>query len=376
MPDPVPSSAPRGAAPGLAEVYRRFAEAEAGETSPVYRRVAAAISESDDALAAVGTAPARRRQPALVLAALHDLALAGHAPALAEAYAAGDAAGAARAAVDTLLRESGAVAAIAARRTVRVDGAGRCTVLYPVIAEAARRAGADAVGLVDVGGVAGFNLVVDRVAIAYSDGRTLGDASSPVRLTGRVVGDHGVPGTTLPDVVARVAVGADPLDVTDPDDVRWLRACVWPDQRERRETFEEELALARTAPPVLVRGDPVATVADGLAAVPAGALPVVVTTWALSALTAEARRRFLHEVREASAGRPVAWASVEGVGVAPGVPTLGDRPASGHSIIGLTMLAAPSERAEAVGRCWSRGAVLAWLAGSDDSGPPVAAGTR
>jgi hypothetical protein len=56
--------------------------------------------------------------------------------------------------------------------------------------------------------------------------------------------------------------------------------------------------------------------------------------------------------------------SAEGVGVAPAVPTLGDRRASGHSIIGLAMFDGPMMRAEAIGRCWSQGRYLAWLAGT------------
>jgi hypothetical protein len=64
----------------------------------------------------------------------------------------------------------------------------------------------------------------------------------------------------------------------------------------------------------------------------------------------------------------VAWVSVEGVGVAPEIPTLGDRPASGHSIIGLAVFDRHPEgtrlRTEALGRCWSRGRWLAWLADS------------
>jgi len=98
--------------------------------------------------------------------------------------------------------------------------------------------------------------------------------------------------------------------------------------------------------------------------VPAGALPVVITTWALSRFPAAGRLRFLDRLEEVGAGRPVAWVSVEGVGVAPAIPTLGDRPASGHSIIGLAVLGQPPLRTEALGRCWSRGSFLSWLAGS------------
>jgi hypothetical protein len=91
-------------------------------------------------------------------------------------------------------------------------------------------------------------------------------------------------------------------------------------------------------------------------------LPVVTTTWALSRLALESRLRFLQRLDEAAAGRAVAWVSAEGVGVAPAIPTLGDRPAFGHSIIGLAVVDRTALRAAAVGRCWSRGRWLAWLA--------------
>src|SRR5580700_11160285 len=76
---------------------------------------------------------------------------------------------------------------------------------------------------------------------------------------------------------------------------------------------------------------------DPSAHVPAGALPVVTTTWALSRFPLESRLRFLHRLDEAATGRSVAWVSVEGVGVEPAIPTFGDRRASGHSIIGLAL---------------------------------------
>ncbi|WP_280195311.1 DUF2332 family protein, partial [Nocardia farcinica] len=72
----------------LAETYRRFGETMMAGSSPLYARVAVALSESAAAMRALGKAPARRRRPAFVLAVLHELALAGQAPALAAAFAA------------------------------------------------------------------------------------------------------------------------------------------------------------------------------------------------------------------------------------------------------------------------------------------------
>src|SRR5437588_3635487 len=230
MLQPTPGrAAPAGRARTLAQVYRHFAEVDAAGTSPLYERVAVALSESDEALRAIEAAPARKRHPTVILAALHDLALAGRAPALAAAYAAADGDAAAGAAIDTLLRMTGSVVAIAVRRQVRTSETGRYAVLYPAIAEAARRVGADAVGLIDVGCSAGFNLNVDRVGIRYGEGQSLGDPSSPVQLSPSIVGDRPVPTRAMPEVVARVGVDRDPTDGADADEARWLRACLWPD---------------------------------------------------------------------------------------------------------------------------------------------------
>ena len=364
MPGPTAGSAvPVGRARTLAQVYRHFGEA-AAETSPLYERVAVALSESGEALRAIEAAPTRKRHPTVILAALHDLALAGRAPALAAAYAAADGDAAADAAIETLLRMTDSVVAIAVRRRTRTNETGRCAVLYPAIAEAARRVGANAVGLIDVGCSAGLNLNVDRVGITYSNGQSLGDPSSPVQMSSSIVGDRPVPMRAMPEVVARVGVDLDPVDVTDADDARWLRACLWPDQPERAVALEAEMALAATAPPLLLQGDAVEVLPDAFARVPADALPVVTTAWALSRFPLESRLRFLHRLDEAAADRAVAWVSAEGVGVAPTIPTLGDRRASGHSIIGLAVFDRSALHAEAIGRCWSQGRFLAWLADS------------
>jgi len=348
----------------LAQVYRHFGEVDAAETSSLYARVAVALSESDEALRAIEALPARKRHPTVILAALHDLALAGRAPALAAAYADADGEAAAGAAIDTLLRMTASVVAVAVRRQTKPNETGRCAVLYPAIAEAARRVGANAVGLIDVGCSAGLNLSVDRVGITYSNGQSLGDPLSPVQLSCSIVGDRPIPTLAMPEVLARVGLDLDPVDVTDADDARWLRACLWPDQAARVARLEAEMSLAATAPPLLLQGDPVELLADAFARVPADALPAVTTTWALSRFPLEGRLRFLHRLAEAAAGRTVAWVSAEGVGVAPAIPTLGDRRASGHSIVGLAVFDRSALHAEAIGRCWSHGRWLAWLADS------------
>ncbi|MFD7157014.1 DUF2332 domain-containing protein [Kribbella sp. NPDC059898] len=365
----------------LADVYRRFGETEGEKGSPLYGQIAIALSESDEALRVIEAVPSRRRSPTLVLAALHDFALAGQSPALTAAFGVSNASevtapvaplrgaasgdgprSAAEVAVEVMVETGGLVLERVMGRKVRGDEGGRHAVLYPAVAEVARRVGARAVGLIEVGRAAGLNLVVDRVGISYGSGQLLGAADSAVQVSASVVGDGLVPSTAVPEVVARVAVGDELVDVTDADEARWLRACVPPDQVERSARLEAELALAAADPPEVVRGGVVEVLPEAIARVPDGVLPVVMTTWVLSSLGLEERLRFLQRLDEAATRRPVAWVSVEGVGVAPGVPTYGDRKASGHSVLGVSVFEHSSLHAAGVGRCWLRGEMLAWFA--------------
>ena len=346
----------------LAEWYRHFGEVDVAGASPLYAGVAVALSESPDALQAIEQAPEAKRHPTVILAALHDLALQGRAPRLADAYARRDLDAAPAAAIDTLVSLTDAVVAIATHRQTQTNETGRGAVLYPAIAHAVAQLGATRIGLVDVGCSAGLNLSVDRAGITYSNGVFLGDPASPLQLTCEVRGDRAVPDRALPTVTARVGVDLNPVDPRVDEDARWLRACLWPDQPERVARLDAAIALAADAPPALLQGDAIDVLPDAFALVPADAIPVVTTTWALSYFPLESRLRFLRRLDEAAAHRPVAWVSGEGVGIAPAVPSLGDSRAAPHSIVGVALFERGAMRADAVGRCHPHGTWLEWLA--------------
>src|SRR4051812_9983889 len=118
-----------GSARSLAEAFRHFGEVDVADSSPLYARVAVALSESDDALRAIEQAPPLKRHPTVILAALHDLAIQGRAPALADAYAQRDVEAAPSAAIDALLSLNDDVVAIATLRQTQTNETGRCAVL-------------------------------------------------------------------------------------------------------------------------------------------------------------------------------------------------------------------------------------------------------
>jgi len=230
MPGPTAGSAvPVGRARTLAQVYGHFGEVDAAETSPLYERVAVALSESDEALRAIEAAPAHRRHPTVILAALHDLALAGRAPALAAAYAAADGDAAAGAAIDTLLGMTDSVVTIAVPdqrdRTLRRAVSGHCRGGAP---------GRRQCGWADLRGLFGWAQSRCRSRWHHVQQRTI--AGRPVISRAAVVFDRGRPAhPDAGDARGRRPGRRRPRSGRRDrrDDARWLRACLWPDQPER-----------------------------------------------------------------------------------------------------------------------------------------------
>ena len=346
----------------LAERFAHFSRVDCRGYSPMYEAVAAGVAEDAAALAVIAAAPVDKQHPTVVLAVLHDLALAGTAPEVAAAFAAGDgraAAAAVRAAIvehrDALLRAVG-------ERQTQTNEVGRSALLYPAVAEAAARVGAARVALVDVGCSAGLNLHLDRYAITYSDGVEVGERSSPVQLECEVVGALAPPRPVpFPPVVDRVGIDLRPVDVRDPAEARWLQACLWPDQPERIARLRGAFAVALEHPVRLVRGNVIDVLPEVLAALAPDALPVVTTTWAIAYLKPSDRLRFLQRLSAAAIDRPVAWVSAEGVGLAPAVPTLGDAKGSVHSLIGVAVAQGARFDVETIARCHPHGRWVEWL---------------
>jgi hypothetical protein len=101
--------------------------------------------------------------------------------------------------------------------------------LWPALLAGASE-GARAVALADVGASAGLNLVADALPPIWTDA---GGAPLPVARDVRTV--------------SRLGLDPSPLDPLDPENGRWLRACVWPGEREREERLAAAIEAFRAA---------------------------------------------------------------------------------------------------------------------------------
>ncbi|GAA2463195.1 DUF2332 domain-containing protein [Nocardia seriolae] len=237
--------------------YRNFAEREVHDYSPCYERWCLGISGDTELLALIETLPVYKRQPNLVLGAARYL---------------GVTVGPFEEFKDFLIANWAQVREVAMTRRTQTNEVGRPAVLLPLLS----RYGSDPVALIEFGTSAGLCLYPDRYSYTYDGGPVLDplDGRSSVVLPCATTGNPPLP-DRLPNVVHRAGIDLNPLDVSDPDDLRWLESLVWPEQRNRLDRLHNAALIACRDSPRLVRGDLMKSLSDVVREAPAG-VPVIV----------------------------------------------------------------------------------------------------
>jgi hypothetical protein len=275
-----------------AAAFATFAAAE-GEAVPMYARLCEVIADDAKLSGLLLHAPAGQRLPVLLLAALHDLVLRHPDVELAAWYPSvggtaehdGDLQRALRRTVDAHRPE---LLDVLRHRRVQTNEVNRC-VAWRMALQLLCRNDERPLHLVELGASAGLNLGLDRhrVDVHGVDAvLTMGPGDAAVRLSTRLRGGDWpelrvAAAAPLPPVAARVGVDAAPLDPADPDDARWLTACVWPEQHERLARLRAALADAAAWRAPVLRGDLVDALGELTSGVGHDRHVVVLSSWAL-----------------------------------------------------------------------------------------------
>jgi hypothetical protein len=287
-------------------LFASFAD-EAVARLPLYRRLCQGVAEDPEVARRLTLARPGQAIPNLLLAAVHDVLLAGEDHPLGAWYASvvphprhvgtgdDDPYPHFR---DLALHDAGVEDRLRSRAT-QTNEVGRSLALLPAFsaisldAPGAPPDGGRPLGLVEVGASAGLNLLLDGYGYRYQPGDHVVGRSSLLTLECTLRGGLVPPIPAAPPTIAsRIGLDLHPVDLHDRDQSRWLVACQWPDQPERVHRARTAIALAHGRVPTVVRGDAVDDLAPLVEAVGAHALPVVFATWVLSYLP-EARQAAL-----------------------------------------------------------------------------------
>jgi hypothetical protein len=246
----------------LALQFRKFSENECRlSSSPFYEALCVRIAEDTDLLDIAKSVRVGQRAPNMFLAAVQYLVLTQEKNPLKAAYV--DVGNGVPARPDFFddfkafcLDSRNQIAEIMSTRTVQTNEVRRCATFLPALFLVERRADFREFHFVDVGCSAGLNLLWHKYHYRYSNGASCGDESSELHILCDVNGDIPPPlGKALPKTASQIGIEIEPVDVSDPDNVNWLKALIWPDQHDRVDLLDAALALLRKGPPRIIKGD-------------------------------------------------------------------------------------------------------------------------
>ncbi len=299
----------------LSRSFRDFADYELDEL-PTYRAISQYVAEQPDLLAMMQVAPVGQRRPVLLLAAVHYLLLGGAEHQLAAWYPTVHGDGAPPSGSpgpvfhDFVRRHQAEVAELLATRATQTNEVNRSCLWFAAVRQACVDSDAP-IHLIEIGVSAGLNLHFASYGYDFGDGVRRGAVSSPVQLASRVRSGRPPLDHALPPIVTRIGLDQNPNDVFDADAMRWLEACIWPEQRHRHERFRAAVAETRHDPPRLVRGDAVDGLAELVGDVPPDEHAVVVNSWVLTYLPRARRQAFVEELHRLGGERTLTWISAE-----------------------------------------------------------------
>lgn len=276
----------------LKEPLRRFGRDECTQ-EPLYAALCAVAAENDQAVALLAEAPPEQRKVNLLLAALHERVLSGATPALAAYYASAGGTrapddGLAAALQQALQAEWPTLVEHLRSRATQTNEVARGAAIWPALAAVAAATGRHDLALLDLGCSAGLNLGVDRLHLRYrsDDGhwhaRGAARDGQAAEVEALWLGDAPLPGEARWRLAQRDGRDPAPIDVGDPDGLRWLQACLWPHDARRRERLARAAAQLQALPATLTAADDcIAAIAPWLRDLPPGVQPVLLTSWVL-----------------------------------------------------------------------------------------------
>jgi len=339
----------------LSRVFHRFAELECSGMSALYESLCHSIAEDGEVLAIAANARTGQPVPNLFMAAVHWLLMKGTNHQVSAYYPdlclgavePGDPYPSFR---SFCLDQREEITALISVRLVQTNVVRRCAVLLPAFAEAMGEATRRPLALVAIGASAGLNLFWDRYAYSYSDGRRWGDVGSPVQLSSVIRGEGRLTlPESIPDVIFRVGLDLNPVDIGDPDAVGWLKALVWPERREEARILDSAIESAQDNPPHLLAGDALELLPEVLRGVPPDSTLCLYHSHMLNQLSEEDRGRFEAIIDQHGAMRDLNLISLEG------------RAGGHHSAIELTQYQSCTKTTRHLADCDSHGNWIQWL---------------
>jgi len=352
MDDPDLSSSPVEKA---AESFRYYARTVYPSRSPLYLSLAMRIAEDPEILAMAAKAWKKDALPNLFFSAVHFLLLKGERHQLAAFYPS----------LNNnskhydfaypyfrsfVLEHKSEIDGIITTRFVQTNEVGRCAILVPAFELVARQAKNRPLALIEIGSSAGLTLLWDRYHYRYGGDLQCGDPNSPVQVECLVRGEKHPPlPNRFPKISSRIGVDLNPVDLSDPENVQWLQALVWPEHQKRAKQLDLAIQMVKPDPPQIVRGDALELLPGLIERVRGDSQLCIFHSFTLSLASGRPRERLEEKLAKASEKRNLFHISLEW-------PRNSETP-----LLGFSSLIRGEKTENVLARCNAHGEWLEWL---------------
>jgi hypothetical protein len=227
-------------------------------TSPLYQELCRIVAAEPSILAMLTHRRVGQQASFLLFAALHDTLLDGADHPLRDYYASmvpepRDPAYVRASLLDFVHEHRDRLVGLIRTRLVQSNVVRRAAALRYAL-WAVRRQTDRPVHLVEVGASAGLLLALDRYRYRIG-GREFGDPDSTVVIDSAWRARQPVPDLDdVAPIASRIGLDLHPIDVTYPDERRWLTALVWPEERSAAALLAAAIDEAAKEPPHIVAG--------------------------------------------------------------------------------------------------------------------------
>ncbi len=218
-------------------MYAHFAEHQARGNSPLYELLALSVCGDENLINFVAGLPVAKQQPNLVLAAVRHLF---GTPENAQHFS------------ELVASNREPIRNLILARSTQTNEPGRCAPLLPALGKLSQP-----LALIEVGASAGLCLLMDHYSYDYGERKLeaqLRDGELPPIFSCHANNATPIP-DKMPDIVWRVGLDLNPINLNDPEEVSWLETLVWPGQEARAARLRAAIHIARQNPPNVVKGD-------------------------------------------------------------------------------------------------------------------------
>lgn len=197
-------------------------------------------------------------------------------------------------------------------RRVQTNVVRRSACLLPAFERVSRLASRAPLGLVEVGPSAGLNLLWDEYGYDYGNGVSTGKSEAPVQIECETRGNLTPPiPENPPEVGSRCGIDLHPVDPRNKENVRWLKALIWPEHEYRRTLVENAIKLSEDNPPELIEGDVLSHIEPVVEEIPPDQTLCLYNTHVLYQMSDTDRKELYELVSAIARSRDVYWISCE-----------------------------------------------------------------